>query len=501
MSILTDLARNIMKSEFDELKTNNQIEINNLIERIAPLEMALDDIGWTRIWGEESDQEFTREGLGKIAHLSRMMFLKNPLVNRGVCVKRLYVWGQGVSIKAKDPEIDQVIQQFINDRKNLVELTGHAAQTLKETDLECDGNIFLVMFTDKNNKVKLRSIPFTQIMSKVNNPQDAKDTWYYQREWQEKGHGKKALYPDWLYLPTSKPAAINGIKVMWDSPVYQTKIGGFSDWQFGVSEIYASIDWARAYKEFLEDWATITRAYARFAWQANVKGGKNAIDAVKSKFGAAEPSTALTPPPAVGSIAITSENATMTPMRTAGATTTPEDGRRIMLMVSAALGLPETFFGDVSVGTLATATSLDRPTELNMIDRQMLWQSVFTDVLNYVLLKAIKGGTLTGKADLIPEENTLEQIKWNDGDFDDVVQIRFPEIIEGVKAENVKAITDAAMTGLLDSETLSRLLLTALGETDVEQTMEDMTNQDNPEAVEVLKQFRKLFEKYYKVKI
>ncbi|HUV15758.1 MAG TPA: hypothetical protein VMW28_04260 [Pelolinea sp.] len=471
-----------------------------LIERLAELELALEDVGWTRLWSDESEMEFSREGLGKIARLSRLMYLKNPLVNRGVNVKRNYVWGQGISIKAPDPDVDAVIQQFMNDRKNLVELTGHSAQTLKETDLECDGNVFLVLFTDKS-KVKLRSIPFVQVMRVITNPEDAKDPWYYQREWQANGRGKKALYPAWTYNPKNKPATIDSVKVMWDSPVMHVKVGGFSDWKFGVSEVYASIDWARAYKEFLEDWATITRAYARFAWDVTVKGGTAAVAAVKSKFDAGDPSTTTKPSPAVASMAIMGEGNTLTPIRTAGATTTPEDGRRIMLMVSAALGLPETFFGDVSVGTLATATSLDRPTELNMIDRQMLWTSVFTDILNYVLLQAIKGNVLKGKADLEAEPDTLEQIKWKGSKFDDQVQIRFPEIIEGVKADNVKSIVEAAMTGLLDTETLARLLLTALGEQDVEQTLEDMRDEENPDAVEAWKKISSFMEKYYKVKI
>ena len=465
-----------------------------MVERLAGLELALEDVGWTRLWGEESDQEFTRSSLGKIAHLSRLMYLKNPLISQGVRVKRNYVWGQGVSIKAEDPEIDKIIQQFLNDRKNIQELTGHQAQILKEADLECDGNIFIVLFTKGKTQVQLRSLPFVQITKKINNPEDYKDTWYYQREWiDKKGEGHKELHPDWLYLPKTKPTSIDSIKVRWDAPIYHIKIGGFSDWQFGVSEVYASIDWARAYKEFLEDWATITRAYARFAWRMNVKGGKKALAAVRSKFNAGNVED-LKASPAVGSIALTADGATMNPIKTSGATTSPSDGRRIMLMVASALGLPETFFGDVSVGTLATATSLDRPTELCMIDRQMLWSAVFTDILNYVLLKAIQGKKLKGK--LNPEENTLPQIEWKDTDFDDQVQIRFPPIIEGDRAANVKSIVYASETGLVDSEILARLLLVALGEPDVEQALEQM--QSEPEAEEAWKKISGFIEKYYK---
>ncbi len=466
-----------------------------MVERLAGLELALEDVGWTRLWGEESDQEFTRTSLGKIAHLSRLMYLKNPLISQGVRVKRNYVWGQGVSIKATDPDVDKIIQQFLNDRKNKQEITGHQAQILKEADLECDGNIFLVFFLKGKTQVQVRSLPFVQIIKKINNPEDYKDTWYYQREWLDKtGSGHKELHPDWLYLPNKQPKKIDGITVRWDAPIYHIKIGGFSDWQFGVSEVYASIDWARAYKEFLEDWATITRAYARFAWKATVKGGSRAIAATKSKFHANDVGD-MKAPPSTASFAILGDGAGLDPIRTAGATTSPNDGRRIMLMVASALGLPETFFGDVSVGSLATATSLDRPTELCMIDRQMLWSDVFTDMLNYVLLKAIEGKKLKGE--LNPEENTLPQIEWEDTDFDDQVQIRFPPIIEGDQAQNVKAIVDASMTGLVDSETLARLLLVALGEPDVEQALEQMQD-DTQEAKEIWKKISEFVEKYHK---
>ena len=58
-------------------------------------------------------------------------------------------------------------------------------------------------------------------------------------------------------------------------------------------------------------------------------------------------------------------------------------------MVAAATGLPESFFGDVSVGTLATARSLDRPTELKFHSRQTLWADVLRDLLGYVIDQAV----------------------------------------------------------------------------------------------------------------
>ena len=55
------------------------------------------------------------------------------------------------------------------------------------------------------------------------------------------------------------------------------KTNCLSDMLWGVSEVYTAIDWAKGYKEFLEDWMRLVKAYSRFAWNATVKGGQNAV--------------------------------------------------------------------------------------------------------------------------------------------------------------------------------------------------------------------------------
>jgi hypothetical protein len=41
--------------------------------------------------------------------------------------------------------------------------------------------------------------------------------------------------------------------------------------KFGIGDAYAAIDWARAYKEFLEDWLRLVKSLSRFAWRATAK--------------------------------------------------------------------------------------------------------------------------------------------------------------------------------------------------------------------------------------
>jgi hypothetical protein len=276
-----------------------------------------------------------------------------------------------------------------------------------------------------------------------------------------------------------------GIPIMWDMPVYHVKVGALPDMQFGVSEVYAALDWAKAYTKFLEDWATITRAYSRFAWQLKVPGGAAQIAAAKAKLNTTvtDSESETNPPPITGSTFIAGAGTDMQPVRTAGATVSMEDGRRLMLMVAATVGLPESFFGDVSVGTLATARSLDRPTELKMRNRQSLWESIFTDIFWYVLEQAVRAGALTGTA--IDDEDGVPMLDLGideDGEpIDNTVHVTFPPVLEHDVAASVAAITQAAtlggagvLAGTIDQETVSRMLLTALGERDIDATLEAM---------------------------
>lgn len=461
-----------------------------LSERLAALELALESTDW-RLLTMQAEQEFSREGLRVITELSRIMYLKNPLIRRGVSVQRLYVWGQGWNVAAQQAEIQAVLTGFMDDVANQVELTSHQARGQKETELQTDGNLFFVFFTNQvTGRVRVRSLAFEEIAEVICNPEDGKEPWYYKRVWTElsfdvgsglqTAQARTAYYPDWRYNPTVKPAVIGGQPVHWESPVYHVKVGGFGNWRFGVSEIYAAIDWSKAYKEFLEDWASIVRAYRKFAFQLTTPGGKSGIAAAKTKLASTSSGSSgeTNPAPVAGSTFIAGEGVSLQPVRTSGATVAAEDGRRLLLMVAAAVGLPETFFGDVSVGTLATANSLDRPTELAMKDRQTLWAGIHLAIFDFVLRQAVKApkGPLRGLGQIAQEidaSNVVERLQWNEG-VDGHIDIDFPAIVQGDTEAHVRAIISAATldgktpAGTIDLMTVARMLLVALGEDDVD---------------------------------
>lgn len=486
-------------------ETLAQTEFSNevLTERLADLELALEDANWMRLMFE-GEQEFTREGLKKIVELARIMFIKNPLIKRGVMVKALYIWAQGVTVRYKNSELNQVLQDFWDDPKNQVELTGHQAQMLKQVDYEVVSNIFFCFFVrPSDGRVHVRTLPFEEIADIISDPEDAKTPRYYVRKWTEKkfneGTGRYstrqrvAYYPDWNYKPNAsrKPLKIGNGEVMWDTPVYHVKSGGMSGWKFGVSNVYAAIDWARAYKEFLEDVASLMRAYSRFAWKRVTKGGKKAIAAERAKMASTLASgtgnVETNPPPVTGAMAFLGEGTDLQPMQVRGASISPDDGRRLLLMVAAALGYPETMFGDVSVGTFATAKTMDRPTELAMKEGQTTWTDIFRNIFNFILLQAMKandspikalGKIKTDEGDGIIEE----KIVWNDP-LTGYLDIDFPPILERDIQTSVQAIVTAlTLNGqqltLLNEELATRLILKAIAEDDVDEIMAELFPED-----------------------
>lgn len=484
-----------VEAEYREAVDALMQENGQLVERFAALEMALESEGWRRLT-MEAEQEFTRAGLRQITDLARIMAVKNPIIKRGIEVQQLYVWGQGWSVKAKDDDIDAVLTNFFDDIRNQAELSHQALQE-KEKELLTDGNLFFCLFTNAlTGRVRVRTIPFAEIESIIFNPQDRKDPWFYCRCWTQETVDLKtgsiqteqrtAYYPDWRHTPIDRPPTIGSHPVIWSTPICHMRAGGYSDQMFGISEIYASIDWARAYKEFLEDWASIVRAYRRFAFQLNTPGGKQGIAAAKAKlsttYGNTGTGTDGNPPPVVGSTFISSGEASLQPVRTAGATVSAEDGRRMLLMVAAAVGLPETFFGDVSVGTLATATSLDRPTELKMKNRQTLWADLYAGLFDYVLLQAVRApkGALAGAGRIVArveDGQRIESVEWA-ADVDPHIDIDFPPIVSGDLLARVQAVVSAATldgkspAGTLDLITVARMMLIALGEDDVDEILD-----------------------------
>jgi hypothetical protein len=498
-------TRTLTKAQLEEKLIQTEQTVELLQENFADLELAVEDAGWVRL-SSQSQREFSREGLRKIALMALMAFLKNPLIHHATEVQAHYVWGQGVNIHCADPGVNQVIQSFLNDRKNKKVLTGHQARFEKEEELQTKANVFIVFFKNpRTGAIQVRSFPFEECIDIIRNPDDAAEPWYYVRQYNRmefdpttgtmvNNEGVKEYYPDWLYQPASRPAKIGDAKVMWDTPVYHIAVNKMGDMKFGIPEHYAALDWAMAVKNDMEDYATIRRALARFAFRLTVQQGPKAVQTAKAKLGTTlGPMAGMperNPPPNPGSMFIApAGGATLDPIKTAGMQPSPEEGRRLWLMVSSGTGIPETILtGDSSVGNYATSRTLDRPTELKMLTRQQLWSDAYRDILTYVVrasqtsvngpistLPQVVESALREATAIVTSGSSVVALGGSQQDVDAALEaadfhinVDFPAILEHDMLPRVQAIVQAATlngqqtAGTMSDRSLIQLLLRAL---------------------------------------
>jgi hypothetical protein len=182
------------------LRSSSQNE-QILSERIAELELAVEDSGWQRILGRDDGFEFSNYALRRILRLSRLYALKNPSIKRPVNLQAVYVWGQGCSIHAEDPEIDKIVQGFLADPGNQRTLTSPGACMDNERLQRVEGNTFFRLFTKPSGRVQVRLIPTDQILDGdiIRNPDDASEPWFYVRRWRDGEEERTAVYPDREY--------------------------------------------------------------------------------------------------------------------------------------------------------------------------------------------------------------------------------------------------------------------------------------------------------------
>lgn len=446
--------------------------------------------------GMQTNMEFTRRGLDDLVNVSRVMYLSNPLLQRAINVTTYYTWAQGYEFHAEDDRIQQeVVEQQLQDEGNQLELYGHQAAILTDVDQQCDGNIFLALFTDSFGNVKVRTVPTDEIREIITNPLDRQDVWYYRRTWGQMEFDQvtgistartyEALYPDIRYNPSAQPASIGGVDVMWDAPIIHQKTGGFKRMQFGVPQTYAALDWARAYKKFLEDWHTIVASLARFAWQATSKKSKR--EKLKDRLGIGTPTgneleepetpVARRRPPVPGSVFAGGEDDKITAINKTGASPSAEDAKPSRMMVAAAMDLPDTILsGDPQQGALATAKTLDRPTELGFLSRQAMWASLHARIFRYTVDAKVRRGRLPGR---VVRDGFGSYVEPR---IDPSVEMQFPPVLEHDITETVNAIVAAAtLEGKTDAGTIprqetSQLLMNALGVDDVQDKLDELND-------------------------
>jgi len=464
--------------------------------------------------------EFSRWGIQQIILLSRLYYIKNPIVRRLVNVCAIYVFGRGVEISSPDPDANDAIKAFmLRNQKTL----GQVALTDLERRKDYDGNLFFAFFTDSNTgDTDVRTIDATEMQEIVTDPEDADTERLFKRQWFEKTFvtatgqfqtvGRTAWYPSlnhWQEVQdgkATKEADINGNPVMWDVPVYHRKCGTAGKWLFGCPRIYPMLDWAKASRKFLEHCMAVKAALAQIAMTITTKGGMQALEGIKQQLGStvATGNSSLyeeNPTAVAGSTWASGPGTQLAAFKSQGEGGDPEEVRQYKLMCCMVKDVPETFLADVSTGNLATATTLDRPTELALMSLQEEWREDLCVIVAFALrnsLKATNGKVREAltkrKADLkVVDIREASRVRKQDGTWKyaeaavktqkpDALEITvtFPSIREGdipqLVGATVSALTLGQAQGVtgIDQKAGILHLMTLLGIDKAEEIVEDM---------------------------
>lgn len=360
--------------------------------------LAIEDIGWRPLMGssDESPQALNLLQLKNISELCRALDTVNPLVERGVEVRSGYIWGSGVSVvRAEFAASRPGRRPARSDAVRLPEgiehvMTGTLAQQEIERTAATDGNLFFLV--DKVSKEVIR-IPLEDISDAVSQRGNRENIQYIQRTWDHQElENPSASDMRVVWYPTSRlkgppletidRVPVDATRVIVHVP-FNRKVG----WRWGVPDIMPAVSWTKAYKEFLENSATLTKAYARFAWKVTSERGRGARRAASQLAAPPRRDPATGEPMAIGASAVMGAGQDLTPLQR-NTSVDFRAGQPLAAMIAAGLGVPlPALTCDPSTGNRATAESVDAPTAKVMESRQRIMNNAFDEIFRLLGLR------------------------------------------------------------------------------------------------------------------
>lgn len=298
------------------------------------------------------------------------------------------------------------IQKFWDDPRNRTITSAEGQRRLARRHL-VDGELFFVLY-DTDEGVLIRKMDCVQITQFITDPEDNEAVWAYRREYVLNGQKNVLVYRDWAYpsADLSKAMVIdeNGGRIAADQLLADNEEGAApalmvhapfnSMHQRGNSLFSASLPWMTAMREFMQDRIAITKGLAKFIQKLTVKGGQKQLDNIKAQLSKTAPGAAG-PRPELAEQRRAAEQASRMFMqndlvsldnmpRTTGAGDAKDDFHNILLMICAANGLPEHYYGNGDNSNLATATAMELPVRKQFESYQEQWSDIWRDIFAVV---------------------------------------------------------------------------------------------------------------------
>jgi len=441
-------------------------------------DLALEDAGWIALSARTGD---VITGQERIANLqtSRLYALKDPLAKQAIRLWTDYTFGTGMTShapKEKDSEeetkTEEVRSAFWDSKANQCILSARGQRKLSDK-LLIDGEVFFALFLGPDGEVKIRTIDPLEITEIITDPDDKEDVRFYKREWTDtNGGGHTDFYRSTTNIKniaTQDSGRISRQKTE-DALIYHLTYNTIT--QRGNPLLLPALIWIKYYTKFMASRIAVMLALAKFAWKTKVAGGQTSVDAIKAKTHGQST--------AAGSVLLENLGSDTTPIKAdTGAGQAYQDGRQIKLMIAAAVGIPEQYFGDISIGNLATAKTVELPMMKMFQSYQKVWEDTYKDINEIVFT----------------HNNIPEDKQYVDMDFPKIA----PEDILAAAQAMVSILQ--AMPELAASTDVKQIALMYLGINDPAEVLDELgkTEEEEPEepvdeTVKLIKALRKFRE-------
>lgn len=422
-------------------------------------ELNIEDADWQRLGAATADIIPPNERQANL-RASRRYCTLDPLGKQAIRLWTDYTFGSGMTFSAPQDakKTQEVLTDYWDARVNQPVLSARG-QRKSSDKLLIDGEVFMVVFEGLSTDVPVvRWIDPLEITEIMTDPEDVETPLYYRRQWTDRlGQSHDHYYPSSVNTKNIPTVNATGQRVSAteDGIVFHLTYNTIT--QRGNPLLLPALDWVKQYRRFLASRVAIMLALSRFAWSLKVKGGQTAVDAAKDKL------TVDDDPPEAAAVAAFNEGIDLAPIKTdTGARNAYQDGRMLKLQISAAVGIPEQYFGDISIGNLATAKTVELPMMKMFQSLQKVWADHYQAIDELVLDHA-----------KVPED------KWYvDRDFPPIA----PKDVEEAAAAIEKIVATFPQFG--DSKEVQQVALMTLGIDDTGEVLANLETEekDNPDA-------------------
>lgn len=261
-----------------------------------------------------------------------------------------------------------------------------------------DGEFFLLTFTATDTGLSWTRLIYTEeIPDIIYDSQDRDKPLYYHRQYTDAGGVlNDVYYPDWLATDKElKRANVPDKSKVFRANGTTAKIVHLNFFDIGTGRgwplMTAGLDWTLAYKDNLQDQATVAKLVAMIVNKLTVKGGSRAVQSLKGQFQSTlvNSDTFLdrNPPAVAGSTFIGNENLDLQrmPLSTGARDNSVTSASLLSMGLNAGGNLPLDWFGRGDVNTYAQANSANIPAFRNFNRYQIFWSSAWSDLCELVL--------------------------------------------------------------------------------------------------------------------